>query len=217
MSLQPGVEVRRSRRRRRTVSAYRDDDGAIVVLLPARMTSAEEQEWVTTMVARLERSEEKRRPSDEGLARRAEALSAKYLEGLARPDSVRWVHNQSQRWGSCTPADRAIRLSSRLQGMPPWVVDYVLVHELAHLLEKGHTPAFWRMVDRYPKAERAKGFLEGVALAAQWGLEPTAVPDQGSEVDSGIDPGRRIAEAVPLSPGPLLAEPVEAPLDELAQ
>ncbi len=217
MSLQPGVEVRRSRRRRRTVSAYRDDDGTIVVLLPGRMTRAEEQEWVATMVARLERSEERRRPSDEGLARRAEALSAKYLEGLARPESVRWVQNQSQRWGSCTPADRAIRLSSRLQGMPSWVVDYVLVHELAHLLEKGHTPAFWRMVDRYPKAERARGFLEGVALAAHWGLEPASVPDDGGEVDSGVDPGRRIAEAVPISPGQRLAEPVEAPLDELAQ
>ena len=52
--------------------------------------------------------------------------------------------------------------------MPGWVIDYVLLHELAHLLEAGHTQAFWRMVDRFPKAERARGFLEGVALAAKW-------------------------------------------------
>src|SRR4051794_39892020 len=158
----PAVDVRRSRRRRRTVSAYRADDGSVVVLLPARMTRADEQRWVTTMVGRLERSEARRRPSDAQLARRAERLSERYLEGLARPSSVRWVDNQHQRWGSCTPGDKAIRLSHRLQGMPEWVVDYVLLHELAHLLEHGHTGTFWRLVDRYPKAERAKGFLEGV-------------------------------------------------------
>jgi predicted metal-dependent hydrolase len=158
----PEVEVRRSRRRRRTVSAYRDTDGRIVVLMPARMSRAEEREWVDTMVARLRRSEARRKPSDEALLSRAQQLSEKYLEGLARPESVRWVDNQRTRWGSCTPRDRTIRLSTRLQGMPGWVVDYVLVHELAHLLEGGHTEAFWRMVDRYPKAERAKGFLEGV-------------------------------------------------------
>ncbi len=160
------VEVRRSRRRRRTVSAYRDDDGTVIVLIPARMSKADEAEWVTTMVARIKRSEARRRPSDEALAKRATYLSKTYLEGLARPVSVRWVDNQEHRWGSCTPADKAIRLSSRLQGMPGWVIDYVLLHELAHLLESGHTRTFWRMVDRYPKAERAKGFLEGVALTA---------------------------------------------------
>jgi predicted metal-dependent hydrolase len=204
---QPPVEVRRSRRRRRTVSAYRDDDGTIVVLIPARMSRAEEREWVTTMVARLEKSEERRRPSDAALAKRAENLSARYLEGLARPRSVRWVDNQSQRWGSCTPADKTIRLSSRLQGMPAWVVDYVLLHELAHLLEKGHTPAFWRLVDQHPKAERAKGFLEGFALAASWELPPDAVPSaaDSADVDSGVEPG------------PMTAEAVQPQVDELAQ
>ncbi len=54
-----------------------------------------------------------------------------------------------------------IRLSSRLQPMPAWVVDYVLVHELAHLLEPGHGREFHRLVERYPQAERAEGFLEG--------------------------------------------------------
>src|SRR5215218_9981958 len=116
------VEVRRSRRRRRTVSAYRGDDGGVVVLLPARMTKAEEHRWVETMVARLERSEARRRPSDEALAKRASRLSDRFLEGLARPDSVRWAENQQHRWGSCTPSTKAIRLSSRLQGMPDWVV-----------------------------------------------------------------------------------------------
>lgn len=161
------VEVRRSRKRRRTVAAYRHDDGQIVVLIPARLSKSEEREWVAMMVARIEKQESRRRPSDEDLEKRAAVLSGRYLEGLARPESVRWVENQEQRWGSCTPSTGAIRLSHRLQGMPSWVIDYVLVHELAHLLERKHTKAFWRMVDRYPKAERAKGYLEGVAQAAR--------------------------------------------------
>ena len=97
-------------------------------------------------------------------------LSDAYLGGLARPDTVRWVSNQNARWGSCTPGDKSIRLSSRLQGMPSWVVDYVLVHELAHLLEAGHTREFWAWVENYPKAERAMGYLQGYSSAAH--LEP---------------------------------------------
>jgi predicted metal-dependent hydrolase len=88
------------------------------------------------------------------------------------------VENQNSRWGSCTPSDRTIRLSTRLQGMPTWVIDYVLVHELAHLIESGHTPAFWSWVDRFPRAERAKGFLEGVAAATRRGVT------EGSEESS---------------------------------
>jgi len=154
----PVVEVRRSRRRRRTVAAYREDD-RVVVLVPARFSRAEEQEWVATMLARLERSEQRRRPSDAGLQRRAAELSAKYLDGKAKPLTVRWVANQNSRWGSCTPSDRSIRLSTRLQGMPGWVIDYVLVHELAHLLEPNHSRRFWALVNRYPKAERARVHL----------------------------------------------------------
>lgn len=143
----PPVEVRRSRRRRRTVSAYRNDDGTVVVLIPARFSRSEEREWVATMVARVERAERRRRPNDEALAKRAESLSERYLEGLARPQSVRWVSNQQHRWGSCTPSDRAIRLSTRLQGMPSWVVDYVLLHELAHTRHADHSPRFWRCLE----------------------------------------------------------------------
>lgn len=163
------VEVRRSKRRRRTVSAYRDGE-RIVVLIPASMSRKEEAEWVETMVARVERSERQAIPSDEQLWERALWLNDRYLGGLAMPSTVRWVSNQKQRWGSCTPADRTIRLSVRLQGMPPWVVDYVIVHELAHLLEPGHDAAFWGWVDHYPHAERAKGYLLGWSSASR--LEP---------------------------------------------
>ena len=174
--MHPEVEVRRSKRRRRTVSAYRDGE-RIVVLIPASMSRKQEAEWVEAMVARLEKSERRRQTSDEKLLQRARRLSDEYLGGLAQPESVRWVSNQTSRWGSCTPGDRAIRLSERLQAMPPWVVDYVLVHELAHLIEHGHNAAFWGWVDRFPHAEKAKGFLQGYSAGAR--LEPP--PD--SETD----------------------------------
>ena len=159
------VEVRRSRRRRRTVSAYRDGDRTIV-LIPARFTRAEEDEWVATMLARLARQDRRRRPSDGALARRAGELSTRYLGGCARPRSVTWVDNQTSRWGSCTPSDGSIRISSRVRGMPSWVLDYVLLHELAHLLEPRHGPAFWALLESYPRTERARGYLEGISAAS---------------------------------------------------
>jgi predicted metal-dependent hydrolase len=167
----PAVEVRRSSQRRRTVSAYRDGD-TVVVLIPARFTRAQESEWVETMLDRLERREQRRRPTDSALVVRARRLSQRYLDGRVEPGSVRWVDNQQARWGSCTVDDGSIRLSTRLQGMPEWVIDYVLLHELAHLLEPGHGPDFWALLAGYPRTERARGYLEGVSDAA--GLRPDA-------------------------------------------
>ena len=146
-------------------------------MIPATMSRRQEAEWVETMLKRLERSERRKRLSDDDLLKRARRLSDRHLGGMAVPESVRWVDNQVARWGSCTPGDRTIRLSARLQGMPTWVVDYVLIHELAHLLEAGHDANFWAWVDRYPQAEKAKGYLLGWAAAAK--LEPPP----GDEVD----------------------------------
>lgn len=160
------VEVRRSTRRRRTVSAYREGDRTIV-LIPARMSEAEEQRWVRVMLDKLAAQESKRMLGDAELAARAEWLSEQYLGGRARPAGVRWVTNQNTRWGSCTPSEGSIRLSHRLQGMPEYVVDYVLVHELAHLLVPGHGQRFWRLLEAYPRTERARGYLEGVVAAGR--------------------------------------------------
>src|SRR3954447_21601344 len=163
---QPRVEVRRSKRRRRTVSAYREGD-RIVVLIPASLSRRQEAEWVETMVARVEKAEARRRPTDDELMLRARALSEAWLDGRAVPATVRWVDNQRSRWGSCTPVDRSIRLSRRLQDMPGWVTDYVLVHELAHLIEAGHSARFWGWVGRYPHAERARAWLDGYSAGAR--------------------------------------------------
>ncbi|WP_308194790.1 M48 family metallopeptidase [Micromonospora sp. R77] len=164
----PVVEVRRSQRRRRTVSAYRDGE-RVVVLIPDQFSRAEESEWVDRMLARLAAREGRLARSDAELLARAARLTNLYLAEHrveAVPASVRWVTNQNGRWGSCTPADRTIRISHRIQDMPDWVIDYVLLHELAHLIVPSHNARFWQLVGRYPKTERARGYLEGVAAAS---------------------------------------------------
>jgi predicted metal-dependent hydrolase len=184
------VEVRRSERRRRMVSARREGD-TVIVFIPGWMSETEERRWVDEMVRRLERSEARRRSpgrkSDDELRRRSVELSRRYLEGRADPISVRWVPPMRTRWASCTPADGTIRISERLRDTPGWVVDYVLVHELAHLLEPGHDARFWSWVNRYPRTERAMGYLEGLSAAAGLGLvgidgdEPAPLPTPDAE------------------------------------
>jgi hypothetical protein len=147
------------------------------VAIPARFTAAQEREWVQRMLAKLHKQGERRaasgrkRPvSDTALAAHAAHLSGRYLGGRAVPASVRWVSNQNSRWGSATPAEGTIRLSDKLRPMPQWVIDYVLLHELAHLLVAGHNAAFWKLLEAYPETERAKAYLEGVSFAMARGL-----------------------------------------------
>jgi predicted metal-dependent hydrolase len=155
----PEIEVRRSDRRHRTVSA-RLRDGKLVVYLPARMSKAEEARWVQTMVQRFEaRSLRTRLNSDGDLQRRAAELNRVYFDGRLEWTSLRYVTNQNSRYGSCSPSEGTIRISSALAGMPRWVRDYVLVHEMAHLIEPNHSRQFWALVNRYPLTERARGYL----------------------------------------------------------
>jgi hypothetical protein len=124
------------------------------VRVPARLSRREEEQCVADMVARFDR---RRDASAIDLEARAASLARRY--DLPRPNGVRWAENQRRRWGSCTVDTGQIRVSAALVGYPTWVLDYVLVHEMAHLVEPNHTPAFHSIVARYPKAERAEGFL----------------------------------------------------------
>lgn len=152
------VEVLRSTRRKKTISAEIVGD-ALVVSIPQRLSRAEEQEWVERMAARMSRRKRRDRLNSDGaLARRAADLADRYLDGI-RPNDIEWVTNQKSRWGSCSPRERSIRLSIELTEYPAWVRDYVIVHELAHLVHADHSDSFWELVDRYPLTERARGFL----------------------------------------------------------
>jgi predicted metal-dependent hydrolase len=153
-ALEPfSIEVRRSARRKRTVGAELIGD-VLKVVVPSWMTPAEEAHWVDVMSGRF-----KRRLSTDCIDLSERALSLSRRHDLRTPLEIRWSDDMHTRWGSCTPATGTIRISSRLARFPDWVLDYVIVHELAHLQVFDHSPAFWQIVHRFRKAERAIGYL----------------------------------------------------------
>ncbi len=157
------IKIIRSKRRKKTISA-REVEGQFVVQAPARMSDAELQPIIEKLKRRWQKRQVKATLDDGALHRRAQELNRQYFEGKLKWESIKWVTNQNSRFGSCTPANGAIRLSHRLATMPAFVRDYVIVHELAHLVEANHGPKFWKLVNRYPKTERARGYLMAVGL-----------------------------------------------------
>ena len=171
----PPLELHRSPRRVRTSEAtFRD--GRLVVRLPAGMPVEEEERAIDELVGKLTRRRQRAaRGGDAELAARAHRLADRYLDGV-RPTSVVWSGRMARRNGSCSVHDGSIRISDRLVAVPDYVLDYVLVHELAHLLVPDHSPAFHRLVARYPEEQRARGYLEGYAAGEAAAVTPAEVP-----------------------------------------
>lgn len=185
------VEIRRSARRKRSVQA-RFEDGVVVVLAPATLSAREETRIVEDLVRKMLRKSRSQR-NDDTLMRRAVALSRRFVPGAPEPASVRWVSNMTTRWASCSPGDASIRLSDTMVGMPDYVVDAVLLHEVTHLLERGHGPRFQEIVCRYPEHERAQAFLAGASFGARRAAPaPSASLDDdlGEEEGDVADPTR---------------------------
>jgi predicted metal-dependent hydrolase len=164
----PPIRIVASRQRRRTVAA-RLRSGVLELLVPSSMPHAERDQWAETMRRRLERRMQRSRPTDERLDERAKALNARHFGGRLRWTSIGYA-DMAHTWGSCTFTTGAIRIARRAAVLPDWVLDYLLVHELAHLQHSDHGPAFHELENRYPLTERAKGYL--MALDAGSGLQP---------------------------------------------
>lgn len=107
-----------------------------------------------------------------------EAAVRRHADALGtRPTSIR-VRDTVSRWGSCS-ADGALSFSWRLVMAPPAVLDYLAAHEVAHLVEMNHSPAYWRVVDRlFPAHRAARAWLkrEGARLHAIGADPDEAVP-----------------------------------------
>lgn len=158
--LNPEVTVIRSARRKRSAQARFVAGNKIEVRIPAAFTPAEERETVAQLVGKLMAKRPDAHTADE-LSARAHRLNRQYLDNQATFSQLKWVTNQNHRWASCTPATGVIRLSHRLQVVPDYVLDAVIIHELAHTFVRGgHTPEFWEWANRAPQAERAAGYLE---------------------------------------------------------
>ena len=147
------IEMKRGTARRRRVEGVLRGD-TLVVSYPPRMSKADAVPIAHELRERMERRIARERID---LPARARKLARTY--GLPRPKCVEWSDRQLGRWGSCSPSEKSIRLSSRLSDYPDWVIDYVLMHELAHLVHADHSAAFHGVVAQYPKTERAIGYL----------------------------------------------------------
>ncbi len=169
------VEVVRSKRRRRTV-ASEVRDGALVLWVPWWMPEADVDGWITTMARRHLR---RRSVDRHDLAARARRLARAH--DLPVPASIAWSDRMQRRWGSCSPAERTIRISTTLAGFPDWVLDYVIVHELAHLVVAGHDADFWELVARYPRSERAIGYLMAKSDSSADGAPPSDDLDHAAD------------------------------------
>ena len=182
----PPVEVRASTRRRSTVSASWED-GRIVVLVPSRLRSTERDAVVDELVQRLLRRAPMHNSDDKALEQRSEELGDRYLDGV-RATSIRWVGNQRKRWGSCNPSTGHIRISDRLRLVPPWVLDAVLVHELAHLVEPSHSRRFRALTKRYPRMAEADTFLHGFTIGLEAANRPPSLERDNPESDDPCSP-----------------------------
>ena len=171
------VEIVRSARRRRTISARIEGD-RLILQVPAGLSPSEEQAWAEKLGSRILATRRRRELNQDGdLAARARELNERFFEGRLQFADVRYVTNQQHRFGSCTPSQGTIRISDRVAKLPPWVRDAVLVHELAHLAEANHSRRFWKLANRYPLMERARGYLMAIGL------------DDGDDADLQPQPG----------------------------
>jgi len=158
----------RHRRARRYVLRV-DIDGRVRVTIPrggsrreADAFAQKHAEWVARQWARLPRGgpavEERRALRQRGvrdLPPRLIELATQHGLSVSRVS----VRNQRSRWGSCG-RDGHICLNWRLVLMPPWVRDYVLIHELMHIKRMDHSPAYWSLVaDAYSEYRAARQWL----------------------------------------------------------
>jgi predicted metal-dependent hydrolase len=128
------------------------------LMVPDSMPQAERERWAEAMRKRLERRLQRSLPNDERLEHRARALNDRLFGGGLRWTSIGFGEMKNQ-WASCAFTVGEIRVANRAARLPGWVVDYLLVHELAHLQHSDHGAGFHELENRYELTERAKGYL----------------------------------------------------------
>ena len=161
LNLPEHVEVRRSHKRRRTVSASREGSKT-VLKVPYRMSNKEIEELARDLINKMDQKDPRAYFSDQELFNRSKELSATYLFSKVEANSVSWSSRLTSTWGICTPLEGDIKISSRLKGLPQYVLDYVLLHELVHLVVNDHGKEFDSFMKTFEKKEKAEGYLDAL-------------------------------------------------------
>jgi len=157
------IKVIRSSKRKKTIQA-KIADGKFLIYLPSGLTKNEEEKWIRAMIDKNEKQKIRNKLNTTSeLKKRADKLNEKYFE-KSLDFNIKYVTNQNTKFGSCTPKIKMIRISDKLATMPRWVQDYVIIHELAHLLYPNHSKEFWKKVNQFNYVERAKGYLIAVGM-----------------------------------------------------
>lgn len=160
------VEVVRDGRLRTRVH-WEWSGSRVRVRIPRSTPKREVERLVAEIVEEVkQRRGRVRARADADLEAMAQQINNSYFDGEIDWHSIRWVSNMRKRLGSCTiggPTDGDIRISDRIRGWPDWVIEYVVAHELTHRRHSNHSKEFWAYLGRYPKAERARGFIMGMA------------------------------------------------------
>ncbi len=161
------VKIIRSHNRKKTIQAKKVGD-TLIIYLPAGMQGEEERKLIEKMKDRIERKKQKKQLNkDDFLIKRFNIFNNDYFQGKLIVNSIEFVTNQERVNGSCTPNKGTIRISHKLLDMPRWVLDYVIIHEMTHLLYPDHSKQFWKKVGEYKYTERARGFLMAKGMEAE--------------------------------------------------
>lgn len=175
------VKVIRSRMRKRTVSA-RVVGKVMYIHAPMDISDEKLEKVIEDFKIRLEKRRIKKElNSGEDLERIGQRLNKRYFGGKVKVKSMKYVTNQHKRFGSCSHRTGTIRLSHRLAGMPEWVRNYVIIHEMAHIIEPNHSKSFWEIVSRYKLAERARGYLIAKGFEIEGDVQDSVAEEGDSE------------------------------------
>ena len=160
------VEVVRDARLRTRVHWEWSGD-RVRIRVPRHAPKREVERLKAEIVAEVRRKRAQvRARADADLQSMARKINREYFDSEIAWHSIRWVSNMRKRLGSCTtggPTDGDIRISDRIRGWPQWVIEYIVAHELVHRKHPNHSREFWEYLSQYPEAERARGFIMGVA------------------------------------------------------
>jgi len=158
------VKIIRSRRRKRTIGARLIKD-ELLVSAPLAISQERLDKIIADFKVKFVRKKLKQElDRKQNLIDIAGKLNEKYFQNKLKINSIEYVSDQNSKYGCCNYRDACIRISHRVGLMPGWVRDYVIIHELAHLIEPNHSSAFWNIVCRYKLAERARGYLMAAGL-----------------------------------------------------